>query len=114
MFNSTSSHTISRPSPIKRPPNKWWARKLDSDSHRGEQSRCARSQVFKMQEGSLNSFPIEQTTIDFVRFSILHRGNAICKTIIKRTFQGCSGAKGTGRRGTNNLGNEELTVEASE
>ena len=67
-----------------------------------------------MQEGSLNSHPIEQTTIGLVRFSILYRENAICKTIIKRTFQGCNGAKGTGRRGAYNLGNDELIAKASE
>jgi len=70
--------------------------------------------VFKMSEGSFNSLPIEQTVIGLVRFSILYHENAICKTIIKRTFQGCNGAKGIGKRGTNNLGNEELTAEASE
>ena len=36
------------------------------------------------------------------------------QTIIKTTFQGCNRAKGTGRKGVNNLGNEELTAKASE
>ena len=49
-----------------------------------------------------------------VGFSIFHRENAVYKMIIKRTFQGCNGAKGTGRRGTNNLESEELIAEANE